>query len=143
MHNLRFITIVLFISVLMNISLYGQESILQRLKKLEQELRTTKQELAKVKEENRIMKKQIAQNSAGIAENARKIRLLWQEIFINGKILWRHTSGKISLWSVDSQGNPVGFKEHGPFNDWTPINYSNGKILWRHTSGKIFAMGRK
>jgi hypothetical protein len=48
----------------------------------------------------------------------------WTAINYAGeKILWRHTSGKISLWTVNSLGNQVTYKEHGPYAGWSALNY--------------------
>ncbi len=54
-----------------------------------------------------------------------------------GKILWRHTDGRISLWTVDSSGKVLLDIQHGPFVGFTAVNYADGKILWRHTDGRI------
>jgi Astacin (Peptidase family M12A)/PQQ-like domain len=53
------------------------------------------------------------------------------------KILWRHTDGRISLWTVNSLGNHLVDLQYGPFDGFTAVNYADGKILWRHTTGKI------
>ena len=56
----------------------------------------------------------------------------------NGKMLWRNTSGIVTLWTIDDQGSRTGAgKEYDPGDGWTPVNYSDGKILWRHTSGIV------
>ena len=44
---------------------------------------------------------------------------------------------RISLWSVDAQGNQINFKEHGPFSGWTALQCSNSNVLWRHDDGRI------
>jgi Astacin (Peptidase family M12A) len=53
------------------------------------------------------------------------------------KILWRHTTGKISLWTVNKLGNHLIDLQYGPFPGFTAVNYADGKILWRHTDGRI------
>src|SRR5262245_57154206 len=57
--------------------------------------------------------------------------------YADGKILWSHTSGRISLWTVDNQGHYVSDRQHGPFEGFTALNYADGKILWGHTDGRI------
>ena len=52
-------------------------------------------------------------------------------------ILWRHTNGKISLWTVNNQGDHLNDIQHGPFEGFTALNYADGKLLWGHTNGKI------
>ncbi|HWO23782.1 MAG TPA: serine protease [Kofleriaceae bacterium] len=59
------------------------------------------------------------------------------QALVRSRILWRHTTGKISLWSVNADGSPRSYVEHGPFAGWTPISMANNRILWRHTTGKI------
>lgn len=54
-----------------------------------------------------------------------------------GKILWRHTDGRISLWTVDSSGKVLLDIQHGPFIGFTGVNYADGKILWRNADGRI------
>ena len=49
------------------------------------------------------------------------------------KILWRHTDGRISLWTVNKLGNHLVDLQYGPFPGFTAVNYADGKILWRHT----------
>jgi V8-like Glu-specific endopeptidase len=53
------------------------------------------------------------------------------------KILWRHNSGQISLWSLNSAGGYLSSVAHGPFAGWTPMSYSNNRLLWRHDDGRI------
>src|SRR5262249_17301037 len=42
---------------------------------------------------------------------------------------------RISLWSVDGNGNQVNFKEHGPFSGWMPLNCADNHVLWRPADG--------
>lgn len=53
------------------------------------------------------------------------------------KVLWRHTSGEISLWTVDAAGNYLSNANHAPGASWTPLSYSNNRLLWRNSDGRI------
>jgi trypsin-like peptidase len=53
------------------------------------------------------------------------------------KLVWRHSGGKISIWSLEPDGTRHGWAvEHGPFDGWTPISLSENRLLWRHTTGQ-------
>lgn len=53
------------------------------------------------------------------------------------KILWSHTSGSVSLWSVNPDGSMRTNPAYGPYDGWSPVNVENNHILWRHTDGTI------
>ena len=58
------------------------------------------------------------------------------------RLLWRHTSGAITIWTVDGAGTIVSNPRYGPFSGWEPVKIVVGpdgrtRVLWRHTSGLI------
>jgi hypothetical protein len=55
--------------------------------------------------------------------------------YADNRILWVGDGNRISLWVVDDQGNQVSYKEHGPFQGWTPVNYAGNRILFRGGDG--------
>ena len=62
----------------------------------------------------------------------------WTAIGANDRrILWRHTSGRVSLWTVDGTGAYQSHVEHQPAAGWTAIGYANDTLLLRHSSGRI------
>jgi hypothetical protein len=63
----------------------------------------------------------------------------WTVVNYSGdKILWVHDDGRISIWTMDSDGNRLRYKEHTPPAGWHPINcygFSN-HILWEHDDSR-------
>jgi hypothetical protein len=63
----------------------------------------------------------------------------------NTYVLWRYSTGAISLWSVDSNLNYVGSVGYGPYADWTAETLSVAtrgpdsslRIIWRNTNGAV------
>jgi hypothetical protein len=58
------------------------------------------------------------------------------------KALWRHTSGAISLWSVDSSGHLASNPQFGPFPGWEALRLAvapdgTSRVLWRHAAGHV------
>ncbi|MBL8292978.1 MAG: hypothetical protein JNN08_14125 [Bryobacterales bacterium] len=51
--------------------------------------------------------------------------------------LYPEARNSISLWKVDGLGNQLSYKEHGPFDGWTPLNYADGRVLWRGPGNRI------
>jgi C1A family cysteine protease len=56
------------------------------------------------------------------------------------RLLWRHTSGMASLWSLTSSDDFLGYKGFGPYDGWTATAYNlnpdgTGRLLWANTSG--------
>lgn len=60
------------------------------------------------------------------------------QALVRSRILWQESAtGRISLWSVNSDGSMRTYTEHGPFVGWTPIGITNNRILWKHTSNMV------
>ena len=57
--------------------------------------------------------------------------------YADGKLLWRYRDGRISLWTIDGQGNRLSSKENGPFGGWTAVDSADDKLLWRRDDGRI------
>jgi hypothetical protein len=58
------------------------------------------------------------------------------------RALWRHTSGAISLWSVDTSGQIVSAPQYGPFAGWEALRLGvapdgTTRVLWRNVTGSI------
>ena len=64
------------------------------------------------------------------------------------RILWNNPDGKVSLWTVDSQGGLIGLTGYGPYTDngasnlWSATAVSVGTdgtthLLWNNTDGKV------
>lgn len=58
------------------------------------------------------------------------------QALVRSRILWTHTTGKISLWSVNADGTQRNWIEHGPFAGYAPVSLAQNRILWRHTDGR-------
>lgn len=67
----------------------------------------------------------------------------WSAVnYANGKVLWRHSDGRATLWNINfangtggSKAPPIG--EYAAKAGWSVVNYADGKMLWQHKSGKI------
>jgi hypothetical protein len=59
------------------------------------------------------------------------------------RLLWKHSSGQASVWTLDASDALSSSMTHGPYTNWTPIQYSRaasgsaGRLLWQHTSGQV------
>ena len=53
------------------------------------------------------------------------------------RLIWKNSSGLLSVWNVDDAGRQVTYKEHPTPAGWTPVNASRNRILWSHTTGRI------
>jgi hypothetical protein len=56
------------------------------------------------------------------------------------RVLWRHTSGAIAIWTVNDAGAIVSHPTYGPFDGWQAVKLAVDKdgynrVLWQHTSG--------
>ena len=57
------------------------------------------------------------------------------------RVLWRHTNGAVTIWTLDDAGRIIAHPMYGPFDGWQAVKLAVGKdgqtrILWSHTSGK-------
>jgi hypothetical protein len=59
----------------------------------------------------------------------------------NTYVLWRHTSGSISLWKVDGNLNLISYQTYGPYTGWRADSLSSGngelRLIWRYTTGDV------
>jgi hypothetical protein len=67
--------------------------------------------------------------------------LTWRRAEV-ARMLWRHTSGAITVWTVDEAGVIVDHPIFGPFPGWTVLKIAVGpdrktRVLWRHTTGMV------
>ena len=58
------------------------------------------------------------------------------------RLLWRHTNGSITIWTVDGAGTIVSHPTYGPFSGWQAVRLAVGpdrqtRVLWRHSNGVI------
>ena len=56
------------------------------------------------------------------------------------RVLWRHTSGAITIWRVDDAGAIVSHQAYGPFDGWQAVKLvvdkdGDSRVLWRHANG--------
>ena len=63
----------------------------------------------------------------------------WRRAVLS-RVLWQHTSGAITLWTVDDAGTIVSHPTYGPFAGWQAIKLvvdkdGYSRVLWRHASG--------
>jgi hypothetical protein len=67
--------------------------------------------------------------------------LTWRRAYL-ARVLWRHTNGAASLWTVDGGGAIVASTIYGPFAGWEPQRlvvgpFGTSLMLWKHTAGAI------
>jgi hypothetical protein len=65
--------------------------------------------------------------------------LTWRRAELS-RVLWRHTSGAITIWTVDDAGVILSHPTYGPFDGWEVVklvadNDGFSRVLWRHTTG--------
>jgi len=65
--------------------------------------------------------------------------LTWRPAHLS-RILWKHSTGMITIWTVDDSGTIVSHPTYGPFSGWQPTrlavdNDGDTRVLWRHESG--------
>ncbi len=84
-----------------------------------------------------IMLYHLNKNNALIHEKMHDSNWEWKIVNHSGnKILSTLPDGKVSLLTIDDNGNAVSYKENGPNWEWRPFKYADNKILFTLPNGK-------
>ena len=65
--------------------------------------------------------------------------LTWRRAELS-RVLWRHTSGAITIWTVDDAGVILSHPAYGPFDGWQAVKLvvdkdGYSRVLWQHANG--------